>query len=400
MKRIAIIRVFPVPLNPESYNVQEIGLARALVRTYNTITVDVYARFFGMSVWEEKIIESRLKLINVPFWGAFKTQGICISLLFQLWKKSRYDIIQCHDESQITNVILSFMATSILKSKVLLYQGMYSAYTGFFKKMFQRFFNLVFLPILRDNCHIVLAKSKLAKEYLEGLGFRNISIVPVGLDKENLLHFNSYAPDNIIAFIKQYSPILLYIGILDNRRNLNFTAKFLPNILNQFPKTGFLVIGNGPGSVSFNDEMRKIGFNQNLLMVKSLPQNHLPFIYKIASCFLLPTQYEIFGMVIAECIWFGLPVVTTHSAGVDELFRMTNWDGLKTCDLDDKKWSEEVLTILKIKKSRFISTSREVRDHLLWENIVPQYISALVAGEGRNMGNPELLKNIQHKKDI
>ena len=42
-------------------------------------------------------------------------------------------------------------------------------------------------------------------------------------------------------------------------------------------------------------------------------------LYDRASLFVLPTRYEIFGMVLLEAMYFGLPVLTSLNGGSDLL---------------------------------------------------------------------------------
>lgn len=60
--------------------------------------------------------------------------------------------------------------------------------------------------------------------------------------------------------------------------------------------------------------------------------------------FVLPTKYEIFGMVILEAMFFGLPVVTTLNGGSSTLIDNEKNGFIK--EFNVKEWEKSIIDII------------------------------------------------------
>lgn len=76
-----------------------------------------------------------------------------------------------------------------------------------------------------------------------------------------------------------------------------------------------------------------------------MQQEELSNIYKISDIFLLPTEYEIFGMVLLEAMYFGLPVITTYNGGSSTIIE-NGKNGFICSKLDKAEWKEIVCDLL------------------------------------------------------
>ena len=52
-----------------------------------------------------------------------------------------------------------------------------------------------------------------------------------------------------------------------------------------------------------------------------MEQKYLSGLYQASDFFLLPTRYDIFGMVLLEAMYYGLAVLTTHNGGSTMMIR-------------------------------------------------------------------------------
>ena len=119
--KILIVRTFPDILNPQNYNIQEIGLAKALTRAGHQCGVVLYN---GNC---KSVVE------KVPVWGNEEEREILIYRLrgFSILKNgffyslnkivNEYDIIQVHEYDQIT----SWFYYAWSKKNVVIYHGPY-----------------------------------------------------------------------------------------------------------------------------------------------------------------------------------------------------------------------------------------------------------------------------------
>lgn len=110
-----------------------------------------------------------------------------------------------------------------------------------------------------------------------------------------------------------------------------------------------------------------------------MPQEALPAIYSKAQLFLLPTNYEIYGMVILEAMYFGLPVITTDNAGALTIID-NGKDGLIIPQLDSHKWIECITDLCsdtqRLHNMKQLAHNKIVENYNWDGTIADQYIEA------------------------
>jgi len=78
----------------------------------------------------------------------------------------------------------------------------------------------------------------------------------------------------------------------------------------EFPGWAFVVKGDGPLRESLETAIVDKGLSgRAFLLADDLPREHLPALYRCFDIFALPTRREGFGLVFAEAMTMGLPVV-------------------------------------------------------------------------------------------
>ena len=106
--------------------------------------------------------------------------------------------------------------------------------------------------------------------------------------------------------------ILLYVGTLEQRRNPLFLLEVLEHLSTDFV---LLIVGDGDLRHEMEREIKQKQLQNRCFMLGKRNQKELPSLYKAADLFLLASEYEIYGMVILEAMYFGIPTITTNLAG-------------------------------------------------------------------------------------
>ncbi len=342
--RILIIRPTPNKVNLNTYNLQEIGLAKALVRKGHQCDVMYYSDVDDRT--EELDFdnsENRLKILWLHGYGKFY-EGIYPTLKNYI---DDYDIIQIGGYVGITSCWLNRNAGS----KVINYQGPYyfEGNRGDIRKAF--IWDHVLLPFSRKKNMIVATKSILAAEYVKSKGIRNVHTVGVGLDTDNLLARNAETDENPFVLdlveTKGKSRYLLYIGAIEDRRNILFLLDVFKSVKSKKGNVKLVLIGKGKDEY-FQDCRNRIadlGISEDVIWKDSLEQKYLPDVYGICDLFLLPTKYEIFGMVLLEAMYFGLPVITSYNGGSSTL--MNDGDnGIIINNFNINVWRNKIIELL------------------------------------------------------
>jgi len=117
---------------------------------------------------------------------------------------------------------------------------------------------------------------------------------------------------------------------------------------------------------------------RDVFFIDSLSQNELPALYRQCDMFVLPTRYEIFGMVLLEAMYFGIPVITYAAAGPLDVID-DGVDGLVMQDFDCTKWAQAItahLFELDDTTAMGRAASQKINNSYLWDDVALRYASA------------------------
>lgn len=336
--KILIVRSYPSYMEVENrtYNVQELGLAKALIRKGCQCDILFWTA-------EEE------KEVRIPVGDNFvtvyyrKAVSILKNAIYTGCKDlyETYDIIQTAEYNQFQSL---WMALKYPKKHVVYHGPYYCAFNRNYNR-FCALFDIFFLWIYKWKKTRFITKSKLACEYLvqKGIKAEYVRMVGVGIDEESLGVYGSITSDiaHKDAFLSRMkrdeNKKLLYIGKIEPRRNIFFLLQILEELVKRKLPVRLYIIGDGEATyvsrVKSYIEEHKLG--DHIVWEEKMEQRYLSEVYKASDLFLLPTIYEIFGMVLLEAMYFGIPVLTTQNGGSDTLIR----DGengyiLRTDDVD------------------------------------------------------------------
>jgi glycosyltransferase involved in cell wall biosynthesis len=307
------------------------------------------------------------KGLNLPY-----QQSIYPSFFYSL-KKNRYDVVQVQDDTNLMTHLTAMFASG-LGSKTVLWQGMYLRYTGW-KGFVQKSFEAIIGNRIYNNIDLVLAKTTTAEQYLKKRGIKQTSLLPVGIDLESLGNNNTM--DKQTENFSSHHPVLLYVGQVEERRNLPFLIRCVYQLKTSLPDVGLIVIGKG-SQLSFLKKMaNELELNGNIIFCGQKQQKELPAIYKAADVFLLPTSYEIFGMVVLEALAYGTPVIATPQAGPLDILKKPY---LGECIvLSEDAWVSGIKRFLPKKQKDSASRIEHIKSKHVWPVIAKNYANMLEA---------------------
>ena len=109
---------------------------------------------------------------------------------------------------------------------------------------------------------------------------------------------------------------LIYVGRIDANKNIEATAKACELLLEQGCEVSYTIVGEieEPRYRKFISERSFIRYVPYCQMEELI--NH----YRAADIFVMPSKYETFGLVYAEAMSQGLPIIYTRGQGFDGQF--------------------------------------------------------------------------------
>ena len=332
--KILIIRTFPNILNLNSYNVQEVGLAKSLVKKGHVCDIVL---FNGKE--KDRVQEHRFSVEGIEY--GFKIYwmhgfGILRNGFMPSVKKiiSQYDVIQVHEYDQI----MSWNMYTKQEKPTVIYHGPYFDKFAKGYNLRCKLFDTFFLPMREYKNVLVISKSILATQFLLSKDFRNVTTAGVGIDLEN---FGESALNIVDVEFDKRKKQLLYVGKIEERRNIHFLIEVFRKLKKYIPELKFNIIGNGEKSYkeNFLDKIKKEIKDGDIIYRENATQPELIKYYQEASFFMLASHYEIFGMVLLEAMYFGAPVISTVNGGSCTLIE-NGHNGFVMDNLDSDKWVE------------------------------------------------------------
>lgn len=329
--KILIVRTFASVISSTSYNVQEIGLAKAYVKAGHQADVVLYGgkekdHFLEIPI-EDYEEGSKITVYYLKSFGIYKN-GFFPSLKKMV---KDYDIIQVHEYDQITS--WKYYTSRKYRDRVVIYHGLY--YSDFNKgyNLKCKVFDNIFLRLKKNPDCLCFGKSRGAAQFMNSKGFKKAIPVGVGLDvsawKKSLESGVSREEGDAVKCLPKKDADgkiwfdYLYIGKLEPRRNTLFLIDLVNRLLDTHDDTRFVLVGDGEADYKAKclEKAARHIEDGRIIYIESAKQSEMPQIYGFADCMLFPSIYEIFGMVLMEAMYFGVPVITSDNGGADTVYR-------------------------------------------------------------------------------
>jgi glycosyltransferase involved in cell wall biosynthesis len=127
---------------------------------------------------------------------------------------------------------------------------------------------------------------------------------------------------------------LLYLGRLHPLKGLDLLISAWNRAVSNFPEWRLLIIGNDEQGVlkRLEDQVGQLGLEGCVTVCKPLYNDERVRAMRNADLFVLPTRSENFGIVVAEALACGVPVITTKGAPWSELLGNSDNSLVHNCD--------------------------------------------------------------------
>lgn len=333
--KILIFRTDPSIMNITTYNSQEIGLARAYTELGHQCDIVYYN---GKNESKVQTIDAgNGKEIQI-FW--MKGFSILNNGIFPGITKlvKQYDVIQVSEYYFWGSWYIYKRFRK--KKQVYIYQGVYDADNSKKYKIRCK----VMDPLLLNRQILeevpVFTKSNLAMESMKRRGFQKVKTVGVGLDTARFQMAEGARRANQLFHKDNSLHYLLYIGVLEDRRNILFMLDVLKKLTDEKQNIRLVIVGRGKEEYvkRCKEKVQDLGLGKYIIYKDRLQQEELIPVYRDCDLFLLPTKYEIYGMVLMEAITFGLPVISSYNGGSSTVIQPgVNGDIVMNYDIDEWK---------------------------------------------------------------
>jgi glycosyltransferase involved in cell wall biosynthesis len=213
--------------------------------------------------------------------------------------------------------------------------------------------------------HILVAGMR-QFEYAKRLGFKNHQIMsPVYSADMNL-----FEHVDITDKKDKYPHNLLFIGRLSEEKGIRLLLKAWNSVTNKKDWT-LTIIGNG----KLKDEILR---NKNVVLKDFMSQTEIIYEMQNSGCFILPSTFEPWALVIHEAAAAGLPITATTNCGATTSFLINDYNGFSFLPGSIPQIENVIKKIITTSDEELYAMGE--RSKMLAKKIKPEYVAAAILG--------------------
>jgi len=132
-------------------------------------------------------------------------------------------------------------------------------------------------------------------------------VVPLPVDTEELRRVSI---EKVEALRAEFGRFVLFVGRHVYYKGLDYLIEAMGKV----EKIRLLIVGQGPLEKAHQAQVERLGLQERVIFLGKVPDYRLKVLYHACQCLILPSvaRAEAFGMVLAEAMACGKPVVSTE----------------------------------------------------------------------------------------
>jgi glycosyltransferase involved in cell wall biosynthesis len=167
-------------------------------------------------------------------------------------------------------------------------------------------------------CDGFFAFGERSREYLMSLGAKQDKIF---IPCQAAAMPRAFSPGTVVEDRLEHrqevgnKPVFLFVGRLSAEKGINTLVDAFKLLKNSVPEAELRLVGTGPLSDQLKQQVAEAGLADSVKFLGSLQDAPLSREYFTASCMVLPSTREPWGLVTNEALAHGCPVVVSESCG-------------------------------------------------------------------------------------
>ena len=231
-----------------------------------------------------------------------------------------------------------------------------------------------------QKADFVIANSRFTKELALKIGIKDVNIIhpgcnyPIQIDK-NAKNF----AENIFG---NFSPRLITVSRLDERKSHKNIIMTIKNLLPKFPNLKYVSIGDGDERKNLEKLRKELGLEKNVELIFRSTEQEKVGLLEQSDVFVMPSviykkSVEGFGISYIEAASYGKPSIGGIYGGEADAIKVGKTGYL--CDGNDlEALYENLLKILSNDKYKELgSNALEFSKNFNWEKIIKKYIELI-----------------------
>ncbi len=175
--------------------------------------------------------------------------------------------------------------------------------------------------------------------------------------------------------VKDNEVMILTIARLVEQKGIDYLVDAAGKLKNENIKV--IILGKGPKEEEIKNRIKELKLNRKVkLVIDRLPAEDIPKMYAASDIFVLPSLYEPFGLVVAEAMATGKPVVASRIGGIPEV--MGKGTGFLVRPRSSDELAEKLSILIndeKARKKMGKNGRRRIEKYFTWDKIANDYKS-------------------------
>ena len=344
-------------------------LGKALADKGHGIHFITYQQPVRLTGFSANIFYHEVRVPSYPLFDFPPYETALASTMVDVVKNNNVDLLHVH--YAIPHASAAFMAKQILaeeKIKVPFITTLHGTDITLVGR--DKTYTPVVTFSINQSDAITAVSDNLRKETLENFEIKKeISVI------HNFVDITRFSVKPMDAFKKAIAPngekIILHASNFRKIKRIGDVIYTFNKIRKSIPSK-LLLVGDGPERHMAEELCRELGIFEEARFVGK--QQDMEDIYAIADLFLLPSEYESFGLAALEAMAAGTPVVATNAGGIPEI--ITHGKNGYLSEIGNvEQMSNHAISILgnNVTLEAFSAAARKQAETFDIHNIVPKY---------------------------
>lgn len=186
-------------------------------------------------------------------------------------------------------------------------------------------------------------------------------------------------PDELFALARHEEDFLLFFGRMDwFQKGLDILLDAFRLLVDRYPGIRLLVAGRGKDVERVQRRSRELGLEHNVELVGSVSDEERRRLFAGARVLLMPSRFEGFGMVAAEAMASGVPLVAAAAGSLPEVVDAPN-GGLLVPPADAASLADAVEELLQDSERRasLSASARTSAERFRWDAVASEHYAVL-----------------------
>lgn len=148
--------------------------------------------------------------------------------------------------------------------------------------------------------------------YAKDFSINSLSVIPNVIPDYFKFDATVEKNKNVFSFIS--------VGNLIESKCFDLLINTFDKLYKKNKNVRLTIVGKGPLEGELKKKVNEKGLSDSISFTGVVQNRKLVDLYNKADCFVLPSRFETFGVVYAEALCTGTPVISTRNGGIDDIF--------------------------------------------------------------------------------